>query len=127
MKCLYYHDCDKYDKHNEDEVVNKDRRNEIGENSDEIGVDGNNDKNEDYGNSDNRKIFPGSCMITGMIVDVLVNMAMTENHRKPTGNYAPKYSENINTPKDEEDTNDYGTIKRNLQSTSDRLYLSRSQ
>ena len=32
-------------------------------------------------------MYPGSCMIIGMIVDVLMNRAMTENQRKNTGNY----------------------------------------
>jgi hypothetical protein len=46
MNCFYYHDDNEYDKDNEDEGVNKEaRRNESDENSDEIGVDGNNDKN----------------------------------------------------------------------------------
>jgi hypothetical protein len=66
-------------------------------------------------------------MIIGMIVDVLMNRAMTENPRKATGNYSPKYSENINTTKDEEDTNEEGTIKQNSESASRKLYLSRSQ
>jgi hypothetical protein len=50
---VYVMNCDEYNKDNEEESVNKkDRCNESEENSDEIGVDGNNDKNEDYGNND---------------------------------------------------------------------------
>jgi hypothetical protein len=60
----------------------------------------------------NRMIYPGSCRIIGMRVDVIMNNIMTENPIKANGKYAPKYSENINSPKDEEDTMTTALLKR---------------
>jgi len=86
MNRFYYHYDDEYDKDNEEEDVNKeDRRNESDGNSDEIGVDGNNEKMKIMVIMIDRMMYPGSRMIIGMIVDVLKNTATTENPRKPLG------------------------------------------
>lgn len=123
MNCFYYHGDDEYDEDNEDEGPSKeDRRNESDENNDEIGTDGNNHKSEDI--MVQGIIYPGTCMIIGMIVDVLMNAAMTESPRKDTGKYGPKYSENINKKKNEEDTIGNGTIKQNSERKWNELYLS---
>jgi hypothetical protein len=90
MNCLYYHDCDDYDKDTEDGVNKEDRCN-VTKIAMKLELTVISMKMRIMVVMINRMIYPGSCMIIGMTVDVLMNMAMTENLRKDTGNSASKY------------------------------------